>query len=131
MAPVVIVDKDRTTVDATLGAVHGNTGNIEAWSARHARHFAEREAVCCQRRAPHSGVGNLIESRSVNSVPVCLYAPLCTPLMHTDPAAPDGGCAGVDALASQMFPYLTVVEGLKLCAQTFRKDVKSLSFCAA
>jgi len=36
----------------------------------------------------------------------------------------------VDDLASQLFPYLTLVEGLKLCAQTFRKDVKQLSCCA-
>ena len=36
----------------------------------------------------------------------------------------------VDELAEQLFPYLTMVEGLKLCAQTFRKDVKALSCCA-
>lgn len=34
-------------------------------------------------------------------------------------------------LATQLFPYLTMVEGLKLCAQTFFKDVKQLSCCAA
>jgi mercuric reductase len=34
-------------------------------------------------------------------------------------------------LASQLFPYLTMVEGLKLCAQTFTKDVRQLSCCAA
>jgi len=36
----------------------------------------------------------------------------------------------VTALAAQLFPYLTMVEGLKLCAQTFNKDVKELSCCA-
>jgi len=36
----------------------------------------------------------------------------------------------VDDLADQLFPYLTMVEGLKLVAQTFRKDVKQLSCCA-
>lgn len=36
----------------------------------------------------------------------------------------------VDELAGQLFPYLTMVEGLKLCAQTFTKDVKQLSCCA-
>jgi mercuric reductase len=36
----------------------------------------------------------------------------------------------VQDLADQMFPYLTMVEGLKLCAQTFTKDVKQLSCCA-
>ena len=33
-------------------------------------------------------------------------------------------------LGAQLFPYLTMVEGLKLCAQTFFKDVKQLSCCA-
>jgi mercuric reductase len=34
-------------------------------------------------------------------------------------------------LSSRLFPYLTMVEGLKLCAQTFTRDVKQLSCCAA
>jgi mercuric reductase len=33
-------------------------------------------------------------------------------------------------LADQLFPYLTMVEGLKLCAQAFTKNVKTLSCCA-
>ncbi|MDN4571690.1 mercury(II) reductase [Pandoraea sp. XJJ-1] len=36
----------------------------------------------------------------------------------------------VQELADQLFPYLTMVEGLKLAAQTFSKDVKQLSCCA-
>jgi mercuric reductase len=36
----------------------------------------------------------------------------------------------VTELAGQLFPYLTMVEGLKLCAQTFTRDVKQLSCCA-
>ncbi|MBL4797314.1 MAG: mercury(II) reductase [Oleispira sp.] len=36
----------------------------------------------------------------------------------------------VTDLADQLFPYLTMVEGLKLCAQTFNKDVTELSCCA-
>ncbi len=36
----------------------------------------------------------------------------------------------IEELADQLFPYLTMVEGLKLCAQTFNKDVKQLSCCA-
>ena len=36
----------------------------------------------------------------------------------------------VQELAAQLFPYLTMVEGLKLAAQTFNKDVKQLSCCA-
>ena len=37
----------------------------------------------------------------------------------------------VEELSSQLFPYLTMVEGLKLAAQTFFKVVKQLSCCAA
>ncbi len=33
-------------------------------------------------------------------------------------------------LATKLFPYLTMSEGLKLCAQTFSTDVKKLSCCA-
>jgi mercuric reductase len=36
----------------------------------------------------------------------------------------------IQELADQLFPYLTMVEGLKLCAQTFTRDVKQLSCCA-
>jgi len=36
----------------------------------------------------------------------------------------------IQQLADQLFPYLTMVEGIKLCAQTFSKDVKKLSCCA-
>jgi mercuric reductase len=36
----------------------------------------------------------------------------------------------VHDLADQLFPYLTMVEGLKLAAQTFTKDVSQLSCCA-
>ena len=40
-----------------------------------------------------------------------------------------GGLTIMD-LATQLFPYLTMVEGLRLCAQTFSRDVKNLSCCA-
>ncbi|MDQ7053441.1 MAG: mercury(II) reductase [candidate division KSB1 bacterium] len=36
----------------------------------------------------------------------------------------------VDELRSMLFPYLTQVEGIKLAAQTFDKDVAKLSCCA-
>ncbi len=36
----------------------------------------------------------------------------------------------VQDLADELFPYLTMVEGLKLTAQTFNIDVKQLSCCA-
>ncbi|RMF13791.1 MAG: mercury(II) reductase [Gammaproteobacteria bacterium] len=36
----------------------------------------------------------------------------------------------VQALSGELFPYLTMAEGLKLCAQTFSQDVAALSCCA-
>ncbi len=36
----------------------------------------------------------------------------------------------IEELAGQLFPYLTMVEGIKLCAQTFTRDTKELSCCA-
>jgi mercuric reductase len=36
----------------------------------------------------------------------------------------------VHDIADQLFPYLTMVEGLKLAAQTFTRDVEQLSCCA-
>ncbi len=36
----------------------------------------------------------------------------------------------VQDIGNELFPYLTMVEGLKLCAQTFTKDVTQLSCCA-
>lgn len=36
----------------------------------------------------------------------------------------------VEALGDMLFPYLVHVEALKLCAQTFTKDVSQLSCCA-
>ena len=35
-----------------------------------------------------------------------------------------------EELADTIFPYLTAVEGVKLAAQAFRKDVSRLSCCA-
>lgn len=36
----------------------------------------------------------------------------------------------IQELADQLFPYLTMVEGLKLCARSFTRDVSQLSCCA-
>ncbi|ERS81038.1 mercuric reductase [Marinobacter sp. EVN1] len=37
----------------------------------------------------------------------------------------------VQEIGDELFPYLTMAEGLKLCAQTFTKDVNQLSCCAS
>lgn len=51
-------------------------------------------------------------------------------LIQTAALAMHAGMTVAD-IAGQLFPYLTMVEGLKLCAQTFSRDVKQLSCCAA
>ncbi len=50
-------------------------------------------------------------------------------IIQTAALALRGGMT-VQDLGVQLFPYLTMVEGVKLCAQTFTKDVKQLSCCA-
>jgi mercuric reductase len=37
----------------------------------------------------------------------------------------------VQQIGDELLPYLTMVEGPKLCAQTFSKNVKQLSCCPA
>jgi len=63
-------------------------------------------------------------------------------LLGVQVLAPDGGeviqtaAMGISCgrtvreIGDQFFPYLTMVESLKLCAQSFYKDVKQLSCCA-
>lgn len=50
-------------------------------------------------------------------------------MVQTAALAMRAGMSVVD-LGGQLFPYLTMVEGIKLCAQTFTTDVKQLSCCA-
>lgn len=50
-------------------------------------------------------------------------------VIQTAAMAIRGGLTVVE-LADVLFPYLTMVEGLKLAAQTFTKDVSKLSCCA-
>lgn len=56
-------------------------------------------------------------------------APEAGELIQTAAVAIRAGMT-VHDLADQLFPYLTMVEGLKLAAQTFTKDVSQLSCCA-
>ncbi|WP_175817706.1 mercury(II) reductase [Burkholderia diffusa] len=56
-------------------------------------------------------------------------APEAGELIQTAALAVRAGMT-VQELADQLFPYLTMVESLKLAAQTFSKDVTQLSCCA-
>ena len=58
-----------------------------------------------------------------------LLAPEGADSIQTAALAIKGGLT-VEELAETIFPYLTTVEGLKLAAQSFAKDVAKLSCCA-
>lgn len=58
-----------------------------------------------------------------------ILAPEGADSIQTAALAIRGGLT-IDDLADTIFPYLTTVEGLKLAAQTFDRDVKRLSCCA-
>jgi mercuric reductase len=58
-----------------------------------------------------------------------ILAPEGADSIQTAALAIKGGLT-VEQLAETIFPYLTTVEGLKLAAQTFTKDVAKLSCCA-
>jgi mercuric reductase len=58
-----------------------------------------------------------------------ILAPEGADSIQTATLAIRGGLT-IDDLSDTIFPYLTTVEGLKLAAQTFDRDVKKLSCCA-
>lgn len=71
----------------------------------------------------------VVEKKSRRLIGVQAVAAEAGELIQTAALAIRSGMT-VEELADQLFPYLTMVEGLKLAAQTFRKDVKQLSCCA-
>ena len=58
-----------------------------------------------------------------------ILAPEGADSIQTAALAIRGGLS-IDDMSEMIFPYLTTVEGLKLAAQTFDRDVKKLSCCA-
>ncbi|MDE2120784.1 MAG: mercuric reductase, partial [Betaproteobacteria bacterium] len=72
----------------------------------------------------------VVEQGSGRLLGVQAVAPQAGELIQTAALAIRAGMTARD-LADQLFPYLTMVEGLKLAAQTFSQDVKRLSCCAA
>ncbi len=71
----------------------------------------------------------VIEAASGKLIGVQAVADGAGELIQTAAIALRAGMTATE-LADQLFPYLTMVEGLKLAAQTFSKDVKQLSCCA-
>ena len=71
----------------------------------------------------------IAESKTSKLIGAHILAPEGSDSIQTAAMAIKAGMTYQD-MASMIFPYLTTVEGLKLAAQTFDKDVKMLSCCA-
>lgn len=71
----------------------------------------------------------IAESKTGKLIGAHILAPEGSDSIQTAVVAIKAGMTYQD-IGSMIFPYLTTVEGLKLAAQTFDKDVKMLSCCA-
>ncbi|MBD2746039.1 mercury(II) reductase [Microvirga sp. BT688] len=113
----------------------GSVGLTEA-QARSAGHDV-RTSVLSLDNVPRAlaardtrGVIKLVADRGTRKLlGAHILAPEGADSIQTAAMAIRGGLT-IDDLAEAIFPYLTTVEGLKLAAQTFDKDVKKLSCCA-
>jgi mercuric reductase len=125
MPAVVFTDPQIATVG--LSESHAHLKGIETYSRVLALENVPRALVNFDTRGfikivAEAGSGNLLGVQAVAAEAGELIQSAALAIHHH---------MTVDELAGQLFPYLTMVEGLKLCAQTFSKDVKQLSCCAA
>ncbi|MHB1200760.1 MAG: mercury(II) reductase [Polaromonas sp.] len=124
MPAVVFTDPQVATVGLTEAQAHAQ--NIETDSRTLSLDNVPRALVNFETR----GFIKLVaEAASGRLIGVQAVAPEAGELIQTAVIAIRARMT-VQELADQLFPYLTMVEGLKLCAQTFFKDVKQLSCCA-
>jgi len=77
----------------------------------------------------HGFIKLVIEAGSHRLIGAQIVAPEAGELIQTAVLAIHNQMT-IEELAGQLFPYLTMVEGIKLCAQTFNKNIKELSCCA-
>ncbi len=124
MPAVVFTDPQVATVgyseaEASLAGIETDSRLLELENVPRA--LANFETRGFIKLVAEAGSGRLIGVQAV--------APQAGELIQTAAVAIRAGFT-VQQLADQLFPYLTMVEGLKLAAQTFNKDVKQLSCCA-
>ena len=124
MPAVVFTDPQVATVGLSEAGAHGR--NIETDSRTMPLDVVPRALVNFETRGfiklvAEAGSGRLLGVQAV--------APHAGEIIQTAALAIRAGMT-VHDLADQLFPYLTMVEGLKLAAQTFTKDVRQLSCCA-
>ena len=124
MPAVVFTDPQVATVGLTEAEAH--TQNIETDSRTLTLDNVPRALVNFETRG---FIKIVIEAGTGRLIGVQAVAPEAGELIQTAAVAIRARMT-VQELADQLFPYLTMVEGLKLCAQTFFKDVTQLSCCA-
>lgn len=124
MPAVVFTDPQVATVGMTEAEAH--VQNIKTDSRTLALDNVPRALVNFEARGfikliAEAGSGRLIGVQAV--------APEAGEIIQTAAVAIRARMT-VQELSDQLFPYLTMVEGIKLCAQTFFRDVTQLSCCA-
>lgn len=124
MPAVVFTDPQVATVGLTEAQAHAQ--NIESDSRTLSLDKVPRALVNFQ---THGFIKLVAEAGSGRLIGVQVVAPEAGEIIQTAAMAIMARMT-VRELADQLFPYLTMVEGIKLCAQTFFRDVKQLSCCA-
>lgn len=124
MPAVVFTDPQVATVGLTETGAHAQ--NIKTDSRMLTLDNVPRALVNFE---THGFIKLVAEAGSGRLIGVQAVAPQAGEIIQAAALAIRAGMT-VQELADQLFPYLTMVEGLKLCAQTFFKDVKQLSCCA-
>jgi mercuric reductase len=124
MPAVVFTDPQVATVGLTEVEAHAK--NIETDSRTLTLDNVPRALVNFDTRG---FIKLVVDADSGRLIGVQVVAPEAGELIQTAVLAIQNRMT-VHELADQLFPYLTMVEGLKLAAQTFSKDVKQLSCCA-
>ncbi|MGR9108084.1 MAG: mercury(II) reductase [Gammaproteobacteria bacterium] len=124
MPAVMFTDPQMATVGLSEAQAH--SGNIETDSRTLTLDNVPRALANFE---THGFVKLVVEKASGRLLGAQIVAPEAGEMIQTAALAIRNRMK-VDDLAGQLFPYLTMVEGLKLCAQTFSKDVRQLSCCA-
>ena len=103
--------------DDLFGGLHPRVGRelIQHMNEPHGRHPLEGDSACALHALRLLGA-HLLAPEGADSIQTAALA-----IKHG---------MTVRELGDTIFPYLTTVEGLKLAAQTFDKDITKLSCCA-
>ncbi|MHB1287167.1 MAG: mercury(II) reductase [Leptospirales bacterium] len=121
---VIFTDPQVATVGLTIGEAQAL--GLEVESRRISLDLVPRALVNFDTR----GFVKIVAEKSTGKiVGVQILAPEGGEVIQTAAMAIMAGRT-VSEIADQLFPYLTMVESLKLCAQSFSRDVSKLSCCA-